>query len=40
MLADLGYATLELDVHCKSVLGNRPEENIRLMTPFLEDSPM
>lgn len=36
-LADLGYAALALDMYGKGVLGSGPEENARLMTPFIED---
>ena len=39
-LAGLGYAGLAMDVYGKGVLGNDPEENTKLMTPFLEDRPM
>ena len=36
-LAELGYAGFALDLYGKGVLGGNPEENTRLMTPFLED---
>ena len=36
-LAELGYAGFALDLYGKGVLGSNPEENTRLMTPFLED---
>jgi len=36
-LAELGYAGFALDLYGKGVLGTNPEENTRLMTPFLED---
>jgi dienelactone hydrolase len=36
-LAQLGYAGFALDLYGKGVLGTDPEENTRLMTPFLED---
>ena len=39
-LAGLGYAGLAMDVYGKGVLGNDPEENTKLMTPFLEERPM
>ena len=39
-LAGLGYAGLAMDVYGKGVLGNDPEENTKLMTPFIEDRPM
>ena len=39
-LAGLGYAGLAMDVYGKGVLGNDPDENTKLMTPFLEDRPM
>ncbi|MEC7303166.1 MAG: dienelactone hydrolase family protein [Pseudomonadota bacterium] len=38
-LAALGYAALAMDVYGKGVLGGGPEENAKLMTPFLEDRP-
>lgn len=36
-LAQLGYAGFALDLYGKGVLGTNPEENTKLMTPFLED---
>jgi len=36
-LAALGYAAFALDNYGKGVLGSGPEENSKLMTPFLED---
>lgn len=36
-LAQLGYTGFALDLYGKGVLGNNPEENTKLMTPFLED---
>jgi len=36
-LAELGYAGFALDLYGKGVLGSGPEENSRLMTPFLQD---
>jgi dienelactone hydrolase len=36
-LAELGYAGFALDLYGKGVLGSGPEENTRLMTPFLQD---
>ena len=36
-LAELGYAGFALDLYGKGVLGSSPEENTKLMTPFLED---
>ena len=36
-LAGLGYAGFALDLYGKGILGNGPEENSRLMSPFLED---
>lgn len=35
-LAELGYAAFALDMYGKGVLGSGPEENARLMTPFME----
>ena len=37
MIARLGYVGFALDNYGKGVIGNSPEENISLMTPFLED---
>ena len=39
-LAGLGYAAMAMDVYGKGVLGSDPEENTKLMTPFLEDRQM
>ena len=39
-LASLGYAAFAMDVYGKGILGSDPEENTKLMTPFLEDRPM
>ncbi len=39
-LASLGYAGFALDLYGKGVLGSGPEENTKLMTPFMEDRPM
>ena len=36
-LAELGYAGFALDLYGKGVLGGGPEENQKLMAPFLED---
>lgn len=36
-LAELGYAGFALDLYGKGVLGGGPEENSKLMGPFLED---
>ena len=36
-MAQLGYAGFALDLYGKGVLGSNPEENSKLMTPFLED---
>lgn len=36
-LAELGYVGFALDLYGKGVLGSNPEENTKLMTPFLED---
>lgn len=36
-LAQLGYAGFALDLYGKGILGSNPEENTKLMTPFLED---
>jgi dienelactone hydrolase len=36
-LAKLGYAGFALDLYGKGVTGSGPEENTKLMTPFLED---
>lgn len=36
-MAELGYAGFALDLYGKGVLGRGPEENSKLMTPFIED---
>ncbi|MDD2768991.1 MAG: dienelactone hydrolase family protein [Methylococcus sp.] len=36
-LAELGYAAFALDMYGKGVLGNGPDENGRLMQPFMAD---
>jgi dienelactone hydrolase len=36
-LAELGYAGFALDMYGKGVLGSGPEENAKLMGPFIED---
>lgn len=36
-LAEQGYVGFALDMYGKGVLGNGPEENTVLMTPFMED---
>ena len=36
-LAELGYAAFALDMYGKGVLGSGPDENARLMQPFMED---
>lgn len=36
-LAELGYAAFALDMYGKGVLGTGPEENARLMKPFMDD---
>lgn len=36
-LAELGYAAFALDMYGKGVLGSGPEENARLMAPFMEN---
>ncbi len=36
-LADLGYVGVALDMYGKGVLGRNPEENARLMQPFIDD---
>jgi dienelactone hydrolase len=36
-LAELGYTGFALDLYGKGVLGGGPEENSRLMAPFLQD---
>lgn len=39
-LAELGYCGFALDLYGKGVQGSGPEENSKLMTPFLEDRGM
>lgn len=39
-LAQLGYCGFALDLYGKDVLGSGPEENARLMKPFLENRAM
>jgi len=36
-LAEAGYAAFALDMYGKGVLGKSTEENMKLMTPFMED---
>lgn len=36
-LAELGYAAFALDMYGKGILGSSPEENARLMQPFMKD---
>jgi len=36
-LAELGYVGFALDLYGKGVFGSGPEENAKLMTPFLQD---
>ncbi|MGX2039691.1 dienelactone hydrolase family protein [Methylocaldum sp. MU1018] len=36
-LAELGYAAFALDMYGKGVIGGGPEENTRLMNPFMND---
>lgn len=36
-LAELGYLAFALDMYGKGVLGSGPEENAKLMQPFMED---
>lgn len=36
-IAKLGYAGFALDMYGKGILGSGPEENAKLMQPFLED---
>lgn len=38
-LAELGYVGFALDLYGKGVLGNGPEENMKLMGPFMQDRP-
>lgn len=39
-LAELGYVGFALDMYGKGVLGSGPEENAKLMTPFIENRAM
>ena len=39
-IASLGYAALAMDVYGKGILGSDPDENTKLMAPFLEDRQM
>ncbi len=39
-LAELGYVGFALDLYGKGVLGSGPEENAKLMQPFLDDRKM
>lgn len=39
-LAAMGYASLATDMYGKGILGTGPEENARLMQPFLDDRTM
>jgi dienelactone hydrolase len=39
-LAAMGYVGFALDLYGKGVLGSGPDENGRLMQPFLDDRPM
>lgn len=39
-MAELGYTGFALDLYGKGVLGSGPEENTRLMQPFLQDRVM
>lgn len=36
-LAELGYAAFALDLYGKGVIGSGPEENAKLMQPFMDD---
>lgn len=36
-LAELGYAAFALDMYGQGVLGSNPDENARLMAPFIEN---
>jgi len=36
-MAELGYVGFALDLYGKGVLGSGPDENAKLMTPFLQD---
>jgi dienelactone hydrolase len=39
-VAELGYGAFALDMYGKGVLGSSVEENVALMTPFMEDRAM
>jgi dienelactone hydrolase len=39
-LAELGYVGFALDMYGKGILGNSPEENSKLMMPFIENRAM
>jgi dienelactone hydrolase len=39
-LAELGYVGFAVDMYGKGVLGTNPEENARLMQPFMDDRAM
>lgn len=39
-LAELGYVGFALDMYGKGILGSGPEENARLMQPFIDDREM
>ena len=39
-LAELGYVGFALDMYGKGILGANPEENAKLMTPFIENRAM
>lgn len=39
-LAELGYVGFAVDMYGKGVLGSGPEENMRLMQPFMQDRAM
>lgn len=39
-LAELGYVGFALDMYGKGVLGSGPEENVKLMQPFIDDRAM
>ncbi len=39
-LAEMGYLAFALDMYGKGIRGNNPDENARLMQPFMEDRAM
>ena len=39
-LAELGYAAFAVDLYGKGILGEGPEQNLKLMQPFIEDRGM